>query len=210
MRNGFKIKRWTGSGPLFYSDGTERTDVALDAGEDEPERWVTDATIYIKCVENILGATKSLRIEKSGSSKKKSDRVIKVEATYNAEFWVFVDQPGAADDYDSLEGTDVGHAAWMVAMTPEANDFMKKGLESVGKGDLAKYIGVPVGFAPKDALPYDDLFDPRSKVDGMLRIPDGISPDVCAMYQLFNVQDILAVLEFCKPIGGGHDVLRTV
>ena len=49
---GFCHERWKGEGPVYDEHGNERTDVALDAREDEPERWVTDKTIYLKCLEN--------------------------------------------------------------------------------------------------------------------------------------------------------------
>jgi hypothetical protein len=49
---GFCHERWKGEGPVYDEYGNERTDVALDAREDEPERWVTDKTIYLKCLEN--------------------------------------------------------------------------------------------------------------------------------------------------------------
>ena len=48
---GFVLKRWTGTCPVFDENGVLRTDVALDAGDDEPARWVTDQTIYVKCID---------------------------------------------------------------------------------------------------------------------------------------------------------------
>jgi len=51
-QEGFCHERWKGEGPVFDEYGNERTDVALDAREDEPERWVTDETIYLKCLES--------------------------------------------------------------------------------------------------------------------------------------------------------------
>ena len=49
--SGFNLKRWTGTCPVFDEHGVLRTDVALDAREDEPARWVTDQTIYVKCAD---------------------------------------------------------------------------------------------------------------------------------------------------------------
>jgi hypothetical protein len=43
--------RWKGTGPVFDEFGNMRTDVALDASDEEPERWVRDETIYVKCLD---------------------------------------------------------------------------------------------------------------------------------------------------------------
>lgn len=45
---GNEFVRWKGTGDVYTANGTLRTDVSLDAGDDEPERWVTNPTIYIK------------------------------------------------------------------------------------------------------------------------------------------------------------------
>ena len=52
-----KFIRWIGQGPVFDAEGILRTDVALDAGENEHDRWVTDETIYIKCVDALQEAS---------------------------------------------------------------------------------------------------------------------------------------------------------
>ncbi|NLE27016.1 MAG: hypothetical protein GX625_17080, partial [Clostridiaceae bacterium] len=49
---GFDLVRWKGTGPVFDEDGNLRTDVALDASDEEPERWVRDETIYVKCLDS--------------------------------------------------------------------------------------------------------------------------------------------------------------
>ena len=45
---GYEFVRWKGTGDVYDSNGNVRDDVCLDAPDDEPERWVTDSTIYIK------------------------------------------------------------------------------------------------------------------------------------------------------------------
>ena len=67
---GAVLKRWSGTGSVYNSDGTPRTDVALDAGDDEPDRWVTDQTIYVKCAT--FSATKGNSSVKSVSASPKA------------------------------------------------------------------------------------------------------------------------------------------
>ncbi len=47
---GFEFVRWKGTGPVFDASGQIRTDVSLAAPDDDSERWVTDETIYLKCL----------------------------------------------------------------------------------------------------------------------------------------------------------------
>jgi hypothetical protein len=49
---GFHLVRWRGKGTVYDSGGYVRMDVSLEATDAEPELWVTDQTIYIKC-ENV-------------------------------------------------------------------------------------------------------------------------------------------------------------
>ena len=74
--NGYQLERWTGSGPVFDANGNVRTDVSLEAGDDEPEKWVTDSTIYLKCLDCEYSSNKLF-----GCTPEASDRVVKAKLT---------------------------------------------------------------------------------------------------------------------------------
>ena len=191
---GFNVVRWTGAGPVYDEDGVERTDVALDATEDEPDRWVTGETIYIKCLDYLAEDVTKSTTKSSIKEKEPRSKEIKVTVANTAELWVFIDQPGNGGDRDSYEGADTGHCAWMLSVPQEVIAVFEE-----YHPDYVQYLNRPMGFFPiLGLLDMSHLINHGGDVNGEFKLDSSVSEmDVCARFEWDSEKDLFGFLKWC-------------
>ena len=57
--HGYEFVRWTGEGDIYDSNGIPITEFSLEATDEEPEKWVTSESIWIKMAEKNTSMLKS-------------------------------------------------------------------------------------------------------------------------------------------------------